>query len=310
MKGSASAPGKAILLGEHAVVYGAPAIAIPLPQLRAFAHYRACDAPLTITAADLDRPSFRLSDADPSDPLAAMAGLTLRHLGVDDPGGEITIRSDIPFASGLGSGAAVSAALGRAVAALCGRTIANDELNALVFEVEKLHHGTPGGIDNTTVVYEKPITFARGQPMRAINPPRTLLFALADSGVPSLTRETVASVRALLETNPRRTRHHLNKIASAVREARDCIQGGDFRRLGELMTANHSRLRSLGVSSSRLDRLVAAADKAGAMGAKLSGGGRGGHIIALVDADKLLAVELALRQAGAARVFSANVGEG
>ena len=309
MNGSASAPGKAILLGEHAVVYGAPAIAIPLTQLRAYADWRANDSSLTIHAADLDQPPARLRDLDPTDPLAAMARLALRHLGVVEPGGEITIRSDIPIASGLGSGAAVSAALGRAAAGICGRTIGNDALNELVFEVEKLHHGTPGGIDNTTVVYEKPIAFARGQPFRAILPPRALHFALADSGVAALTRESVASVRELLATNPRRTRHHLNRIAKAVQEARDCIRGGDVKRLGELMNANHAHLRSLGVSSTRLDRLVAAATGAGAAGAKLSGGGRGGHIIALVEPNTACAVRSALWQAGAARVFTASIGE-
>ena len=95
--------------------------------------------------------------------MALMASLTMQYLGAADIKGEITIRSDIPIASGLGSGAAVSAALGRAIAQLHGANIPDEDLNRLVFEVEKLHHGTPSGIDNTVVVFEMPVYFVKGR---------------------------------------------------------------------------------------------------------------------------------------------------
>lgn len=312
MKGSVSAPGKAILLGEHAVVYGKPAIAIPLPQLRAVADFRQTEKALTIHAADLERPPWQVdhSAANSSDPLAAMAALTLQHLGSSAPKGEITIRSAIAIASGLGSGAAVSAVLGRAIAALCGATISNAALNALVYEVEKLHHGTPSGIDNTTVVFEQPVYFQRGQPIKAIRPKRRLDFLLADSGVPALTRESVAAVRQLLREEPDRANSLLDQIASVAVSARACLESVDRMRLGELMTANHGHLRELSVSSPKLDALMTAAIQAGALGAKLSGGGRGGNIIALVEPATTLAVKKALQLAGANRIHAASIGGG
>ncbi len=309
MNGTVSAPGKAILLGEHAVVYGKPAIAIPLPQLRALAETRLSEQPLTIHAADLQRPPWQWGSAsDSRDPLGTMAALTVQHLGCRAPKGEITIRSAIPIASGLGSGAAVSAALGRAIAMLCGVEIANAALNALVYEVEKLHHGTPSGIDNTTVVYEQPVYFQRGQPISSIRPQRRLTFLLADSGVAALTRESVAAVRQLRREAPMRSNKLLEQIACAADAARDCLASADSIRLGQLMSANHGYLRALGVSSPLLDELVSAALQAGALGAKLSGGGRGGIIIALVEAATKSAVQQALCSAGAARVLAANVG--
>ena len=312
MNGIVSAPGKAILLGEHAVVYGKPAIAIPLPQLRAVADFHHTDEPLTIHAADLQRPPWRWDDSatDSCDPLAYMTALTLQQLGICAPKGEITIRSAIAIASGLGSGAAVSAALGRAIAGLCRATISNEELNALVYEVEKLHHGSPSGIDNTTVVFEQPVYFQHGQPINTVKARHRLDFLLADSGVPALTHESVAAVRRLLRAKPDRTKSLLMQIAAAVVEARACLESGDRLRMGELMTANHGFLRELGVSSPQLDKLTAAAVAAGALGAKLSGGGRGGHIIALVEPATAMAVQKALQMAGASRVLTASIGGG
>lgn len=310
MKGSVSAPGKAILLGEHAVVYGKPAIAIPLPQLRAVADFRQTEKLFTICAADLKGSPWQWdgSAADSSDPLVRMAALTLQHLGICSPTGAITIRSAIPIASGLGSGAAVSAALGRGIAALYDATISNAELNSLVYEVEKLHHGTPSGIDNTTVVFEQPVYFQRGQPIHSIKPSRRLDFLLADSGVPALTRESVAAVRQLLREESGRTNSLLEQIAAAVAAAQTCLASGDRRRLGELMTVNHGHLRELGVSSPALDALVMAALQAGALGAKLSGGGRGGNIIALVEPASAFAVKKALQSAGAISIVAASLG--
>lgn len=308
----ASAPGKAILFGEHAVVYGSPAIAIPLTGVRARASSRAVDQPLTIIAEDLPRPPLTLEaeQADLKDPLALMAWLTMRRLGAERVQGEIRIRSEIPIASGLGSGAAVSAALGRAIARLQGVDISDDDLSRLVFEVEKLHHGSPSGIDNTVVVHEKPLYFLKDRPPEFIDFASPLLFVLADTGIAALTRDAVADVRALRQSQPAPTARIFDAIGEIVNEARSCITRGDSFRLGELMTANHRLLGALSVSSPELDRLVAAALKAGALGAKLSGGGRGGVIVALTDEDAVDRLCQALFEAGAKRVMRTIAGAG
>ncbi len=312
MSGHASAPGKAILVGEHAVVYGLPAIAIPLSGMRAKAIAKATDYPLTIIAEDLTRPALTIDvdEIDRSDPIALMASLTMQYLGVADIKGEITIRSDIPIASGLGSGAAVSAALGRAIAQLHGANIPAEELNRLVFEVEKLHHGTPSGIDNTVVAFELPVYFVKGGAVDFIDIGEPLWILLADTGIASLTRAVVADVRALTKRSPTLTSRILDEIGSIVHEARDCILRGATGRLGELLTANHRLLQALKVSSTELDRLVDAALTAGANGAKLSGGGRGGNIIALADEYTVDGVKQSLFEAGAKRVMLTVVPQG
>jgi len=308
----ASAPGKAILVGEHAVVFGLPAIAIPLSSIRAKAIGKATDYPLTVIAEDLRRPPLTIDaeEIDRSDPMALMASLTMQYLGAADIKGEVTIRSDIPIASGLGSGAAVSAALGRAIAQLHGTNISDEELNRLVFEVEKLHHGTPSGIDNTVVVFEMPVYFVKGSAVDFIDIGESLWILLADTGIVSLTRDAVADVRALTKRSPALTARIFDEIGSIVHEARDCIMRGATGRLGELLTANHHLLQALNVSSTELDSLVDAALSAGAKGAKLSGGGRGGNIIALADEYTVDAVKQSLFEAGAKRVMVTLAGQG
>lgn len=296
-----SAPAKVILFGEHAVVYGFPAIALPLADLRAYAEYQSSDQPLSIMSEHKPPAS--------SDPLAAMARQTLRFLGVGQARGRIQIRSDIPVASGLGSGAAVSAALGRTVARMLGRELANADLNALVYEIEKLHHGTPSGIDNSVVVYEKPVYFVKDRRLDFLDLATPLSLVVADSGDAALTRETVAHVRVLRAKQPERTNAILRQIGGIAECARSQLELGDSRQLGALMTRNHELLRALELSSPALDGLVEAAMSAGAYGAKLSGGGRGGNIIALVDARRSAKVRGALLRAGAARAFTSAIGE-
>lgn len=309
---NASAPGKAILVGEHAVVYGRPAIALPLSSIRAKAAYRRTRSPLSLIAEDLARPPLKINaDAIESlDPLAMMVGLTMQFLGLENVFGEIRIQSDIPIASGLGSGAAVSAAIGRVIARSHGTNLPDEALNRLVFEVEKQHHGTPSGIDNTVVVYELPVYFVKGGSVEFIDIADPLWIVLADTGIASLTRDAVADVRSRVRLAPGQTARLFDDIGAIVIESRRCIERGNPTRLGELMTANHRLLRALNVSSSELDHLVDAALAAGALGAKLSGGGRGGNIIALVDKDSTLAVKQSLVEAGAKHVMLTVAGQG
>ncbi len=308
----ASAPGKAILFGEHAVVYGAPAIAVPLSSIRARATASVTNSPLTIIAEDLARPPLTIEavDLDLADPLALMSRLTMRHLGVASLTGEIRLRSDIPIASGLGSGAAVSAALGRAIARLSGKVIGDDDLSRLVFEVEKLHHGTPSGIDNAVVAREKPLYFVKDRPIEVIGIGAPLWLIVADTGIASPTRDAVSAVRSLRQRQPKRTARTFDEIGEIVRAARTCLERGAAAPLGALMTANHHLLQSLAVSSRELDWLVEAALGAGALGAKLSGGGRGGNIIALADGDSAESIGRALLEAGAKRVTMTVAGAG
>lgn len=298
----ASAPGKIILLGEHAVVYGQPAIAFPVTALRTRVTVGSSEY-LRVTSAIWDR-AYEIADtAVHADPVYSAISLTAEKLGIPIPIRHYTVESDLPAASGLGSGAALSAALGRAVAMAANTVIDPAALNEVVFEVERLYHGTPSGIDNTVVVYETPVYFVRGQPIQLLQVDGEYTFVVADTGVRAPTRESVADVRALMATNPESATRAVSAIGELVTRSRHALATGDHEEIGRCMNMNHELLRQLTVSSPELDHLVQVALDAGARGAKLSGGGRGGNMIALVDAEASSIVERALRHAGAVHTF-------
>lgn len=307
---TASAPGKIILLGEHSVVYGRPAIAVPVWNVQATADVqpqrpgRGC----TLSAPQLDR-SGPLAAAPVDDPLALVTRLALAALGAPaDPDLCISVHSAIPIAGGLGSGAAISAALVAAIFAHYGAPADPAQVSALVFESERIHHGTPSGIDNTVIAYGRPVWFVKGQPPQLFTPAAPFTLAIADSGITAPTKETVGDVRRGWQNAPARYERWFDKIAELVVAARTAVEQGEMQALGPLLNANQALLARLGVSSPPLEHLIAAARRAGAAGAKLSGGGRGGNIIALVTAQSAPAVEAALLQAGARRVIVTHVG--
>lgn len=304
----ASAPGKVILFGEHAVVYGQPAIAAPVDSLRATVEVMpgARGSGLRIVALDIGR-TVEVRSAPDDDPLALVARLTLDALGASMPDLMLVLKSTIPIASNLGSGAAVSAALARTLAEALGATLDVERLSALVYEVEKLHHGTPSGIDNTVVVYDKPVYFVRGQPPQIISIYRPFTLAIADTGLPSPTKIAVGDVRRLYESNPAQIAPIFDAIGMIVQNARTSIESGRVEPLGPLMNQNHALLQRLTVSCPELDALVTAAREAGALGAKLCGGGRGGNMIALAEGVDHGRLERALRAAGAVRVIFTEV---
>jgi mevalonate kinase len=307
---AASAPGKLILCGEHAVVYGRPAIAIPLKDIRAYAEARRTGrgSGVRITAPDLVR--SWLIDDEPEDPLSQVAVATLNTLDRPAPDVDITIRSDIPIASGMGSGAAIATAVVRLLAQIARGALPDAKVSQLVYESEKRFHGTPSGIDNTVVAFERPIWFQRRDSAPEIKPvaiAAPLTLVIADTGVRSATWMPVGAVREyrLLET----TRYEalFDSVKRCVEGMRTALAAGQVQLAGKLASANHVLLQQIGVSSPELDRLVQAAHAAGALGAKLSGAGWGGVMLAIVEDETRHHVADALRQAGAARVFISDV---
>jgi mevalonate kinase len=302
---------KSILVGEHAVVYGQPAIAVPISSLRVSAHIDLHVPPgqgIQIVASDLNRIiPVDIASNDLSDPLSLTIRLTLQRLRLAAADFTLTLESQIPLASGLGSGAAVSTAIIRAILTAFNGSMPLPELNEIVYEVERIHHGTPSGIDNTVIVYEQPVYFVRSQPIEFLNIGQPFAILIGDTGHGALTRVAVGDVRRLYETNPQMVQPLLGAVGALVMQARQAIEIGDIPELGRLMSENHRYLQQLTVSSPELDCLVDAALSAGALGAKLSGGGRGGNMIALVEERTSEAVREALLKAGAVRVFETLV---
>jgi mevalonate kinase len=308
---SASAPGKIILFGEHSVVYGRPAIAAPVTQVKAkaiiTANPMASPGYVRIQAPNigLETDFYELPAAHP---LAIVMGEVIRFLGVRQlPACTIRITSSIPIAAGLGSGAAVSVALIRAISAFLGKPLDNESVSSLAFQVEKTYHGTPSGIDNTVITYGQPIYFVRGQPVVRLPVGEPFIVVIGDTGVSCPTSVTVGDVAQAWRTDPETIDQEFDQIARITDAARGAIERGKIEQLGPLMETNHQHLQRLGVSSPELDYLVEAAQHAGALGAKLSGGGRGGNMIALVEWDRAQAIAEALTMAGAVRTIITEI---
>ena len=213
-----------ILCGEHAVVYHRPAIAVPLSQIRARAEVlpSRTGAGLQICARDLGT-CYGLSAAPPNDPLAVAALEVLRRLSVPEPDATLTIRSDIPVASGLGSGAAVAVAEIRALTRALGCELAPATVSALTYEVERIHHGTPSGIDNTVIAFEQPVFYESGRPIEPLRVRQSLELIVADSGMPSSTREAVKHVRSLWNHDREQYDGIFDSIAAIVEETRTVV---------------------------------------------------------------------------------------
>lgn len=306
-----SAPAKIILFGEHAVVYSQPAIAVPVNTLRAKAvvtpDLEAGAGTVHIFAPGIDLDA-KLDDLPQEHPLALAIRLVFSYLGITDPPAiRIRISSSIPIAAGMGSGAAVAVAVIRATAGFFNQKIPVKRVSELAYEVEVVHHGTPSGIDNTVIAYEKPIYYQRGRPMQVLQVALPFSVVIGDSGVISPTVKAVGDVRNAWTEQPGLYEALFEQVGEIVQLARGVIESGEPARLGALMDENHALLQQIGVSSPELDHLVEIARQAGALGAKLSGAGRGGNMIALVTPENAQDVAHALMENGAARVVHTEI---
>lgn len=304
----ASAPGKVILFGEHAVVYNRPALAVPVNQVQVDVEVSDSSAAgVWITAPIIDLQA-ELSTLPADHPIGSVILKVFQHFGIATPPNiTLTIASTIPVAAGLGSGAAVSVAVIRALSAFLSHPLSNEQINELVFEIEKLHHGTPSGIDNTVITYNMPVYYIKGKPIETFKAGKPFTIVIGDTGIPAPTKESVGDVRRLWLRDANRFEEIFNEVAQLSLIARRSIESGRPEMLGELMDQNHELLQQMTVSSPELDTLVLAARQAGALGAKLSGGGRGGNMIALVDSASAESVAAALLSAGAKRTIITEI---
>ncbi|MGV3525011.1 MAG: mevalonate kinase [Candidatus Sericytochromatia bacterium] len=296
----ASACGKLILCGEHAVVYGQPALALPLPQLRAQASLTETGQPCRLLAPDLDL-DLRVDARDPEPhPLVTTLVSACGHFEIPLPAALITVSSALPIARGLGSGTAISAALFRLIRAHAGAQVPLAEEQVFIHQIETLYHGHPSGIDGAVVSQECALRFVRGQKPQPLSLPSGWTLLVADSGEPAPTKLAVGDLRRLREAEPARIQPLIDGIGELVQQAEAALQAQRWPELGQLLSRNHALLRALSVSSARLDALVAAAEGAGALGAKLSGGGRGGVVLALT-LDRAPEIRAAWEALGVAR---------
>ena len=305
---NSSAPGKIILFGEHAVVYGRPALAVPVTQVHTEADVS--DAPragIWINAPDVNLHA-ELNTLPSDHPLASVIHNFLFLSRISPfPNLDINITSTIPVASGLGSGAAVTVALTRALSSHLNFHLTDEQVNAFAYEIEKLHHGTPSGIDNTVVTYAKPVYFIKGQSIETFKVGVPFTVVIGDTGIRAPTKESVGDVRKLWEADKPKWESVFDEVGGIAQEARNAIENGTWDSMGKLMNQNHQLLQKMTVSSPQLDTLVSAACNAGALGAKMSGGGRGGNMIALVTPEMAKTISNSLKEAGARNIIITQV---
>ena len=274
-----SAAGKVILLGEHGVVYGRHALAVPIPDA------------VSVTIARADAPQHKLPEE--------FVTLLLAELGIEERGWRIDVDSRLPFGKGLGSSASLAVAMARAFDAELGLQLDDARVNAIAFASETLAHGTPSGIDNTIATYARPMLFCNDGGLQLsdvkISDAPSLLVAWGDET--GRTGEMVAGVRERHARSPAHFDALFDQMDELSRAGAECLASADWTGLGELMNICHGLLNAIGVSTPTLERVVALARSAGAVGAKLTGAGGGGSIVALCP-QGTAAVEHELRRAG------------
>jgi hydroxymethylglutaryl-CoA reductase len=293
--------GKIILLGEHSVVYGYHAIAAPIGlSVRAEVTRRTSTGDPVIADWGVDGSVREPIREDISHQVAA---LITGRLGVPAAGMRVDVFSHLPRASGLGASAAFAVAVIRAVADRFDIRLSDAEVSSLAFECERIVHGTPSGIDNTVATFGRPILFrktdaAGGPEISEIVTPNPIPIIIGLSGVSSLTSQTVGLVRTAWQRNPERYDSIFAQIDGLVLAGVDALRRGDIAELGELMNINQGLLNALQVSSPEIEELVAVARRAGALGAKLTGGGGGGAMIAIAEPGGTEPIVSAMRRAG------------
>lgn len=291
--------GKIILLGEHSVVYGHHAIAAPLSLvIKAEVTGFAPTSELQISGWDSDPAAHNPAGAQLAERVAA---LIAERLGVADTPVHVDVVPELPRASGLGASAALAVAVIRAIGHRFGLTVSDDQVSQLAFECEQLVHGTPSGIDNTVATFGKMILFRKtdaGNEIQNIHAPTPIPVVVGLTGVRSLTADTVSRVNAGWKKNPQHYEAIFSEIDDLVMTGMAAISSGNLPGLGEVMNLNHGLLNALQVSSPELEAAVDLARRSGALGAKLTGGGGGGAMIAIAEPDRIHSVASTLDVAG------------
>jgi mevalonate kinase len=316
----ASAPGKVILFGEHFVVYGKPAVVMAIDK-RAYALAEPRkDRRIYISSKNLGISGIFVGESfEPKkggrearmklEPIRKAAqkvlNLAERKIGVS-----IEVRSAIPIAVGLGSSAAVVTATATAVSKLLSANLSKKDIFRIAYEAERIVHGTPSGIDPTISTYGGTLLFSQDKGFKPLEVKGDIPLVIGDTGIERSTGEQVAIVRERKKQYPSIVDPIVEAGGKISLQAVKALERGDLQELGKLMNINQALLSAVGVSNEPLERLIYAAQKAGALGAKLTGGGGGGCIIALSQPEKLEQVAEAIERTGGTAFIARKTSEG
>jgi len=286
----ASAPGKVILFGEHFVVYGKPAILASIDKRVYVDAVARNDDKVAIKSNMGFKGTFNKHDLESVkekkfrslvQPVLAAANDAMQEFDAST-GLDLSIRAEFPHAVGLGSSAAISIATIAAVSSLFGK-LSRQKICDMSLDAEKIVHNNPSGADSAICTYGGLMLFDKRRGARPMNSKTDMHLIVVDSGVKRITGKLVSSVKKLREGNAELFDGLASMSNNITSQALEAIKSRDYAELGSLMTLNHSLLRRLGVSRNVLDKLVDIALRNGAFGAKMTGAGGGGCIIALVN---------------------------
>jgi len=284
--GEGSGYGKVILLNEHFVVYQVPSIVA------------AVDKATMCTVERWGGPGWTLDDRRPETPGYKAEKLqqqresverVLKAAGIDPKKNaiKITFGGDLVAASGIGASAASCVALARALSDEFALGFFDDRINEIAYEGERAYHGTPSGVDNTAATYGGLLWFVRGKPIERISIKRPVEIVMGNTGIVANTEAAVKGVRERKERNPKKYEKIFNETNELANAARKALLDHDLRVVGKLMDENHRQLQAIEVSCKELDHLVELARANGAYGAKMTGGGLGGNMVALTPGKDL-----------------------
>ncbi len=305
MSVEASAPGKMILFGEHSVVYRGPAIVVAIDRRASVIASKRTDKKVYIDAEDLGFSGYFEGDnyvaitgkvwrGPNMGALNTTSKIVMDKLGVAS-GVNLKVRSALPIAVGLGSSAAVCVATTAAVGELFDGNLTLEKISELSFEGERVIHGNPSGVDNNIATFGGLMRYERGKDFERMKVEDSLPFIIGNTRRKRSTRTLVEKVRELRDRNPQHVDPIIDSIARISQEGLDPFLRKDLEKLGDLMNINHGLLSAIGVSTLELDQLVYAARRDGALGAKLTGAGGGGCMIAIARESDLSRVERAIR---------------
>jgi hydroxymethylglutaryl-CoA reductase len=292
------AAGKVILLGEHAAVYDRHVLALPI-ESAVTVRVAETTSGIRLLIPDWNVDKQLDPDASVRGGQEAVLALIRRYFGVSDRGYDIHVKSRIPAAAGLGFSAALAVATIRAFDKLAGKGMSKVEVEKLAFQCEKISHGTPSGIDNNIATYAEPVLYSKGtrtrtKPIRLTEAPP---LVVASSGTKGSTAEQVAAVRSRYEKNEEMYTTIFDEIDEISLAGAVALRNRDYEQLGSLMNVCQGFLNAIEVSTPELEKMIGIARNSGAIGAKLTGAGGGGSIVAMCP-DKVAEVSQALELAG------------
>jgi mevalonate kinase len=280
--------GKAILFNEHFVVHGIPAIASAI-NLKTIATIEPFDGE-GVSLID-NRNATKGYKEDKFEQQKESLERIMKAAGIDITRNsiQITLGGDLTAASGVGASAASCVAIARALSEYFNLGFSDERVNAIAYEGEKGYHGIPSGIDNTAATYGGLIWFKKGTPnlIEQIKIHSPVELVIGNTGLVADTKAAVARIKERKEKYPEKYNDIFKKAENLAYKAREALEAFNLEQTGKLMSENHGLLQEAGVSCSELDHLVDLAMKNGALGAKMTGGGLGGNMIALTPGEPL-----------------------